>query len=115
MNEFVNDELIHFSNEDNDRSIPNMMDGLKPSQRKVLFGSFKRNLNKTDVKVAQLAGYISEHAAYHHCEVSLENTIKNMAQDFVSSNNVNYLAPIGQFGSRLMGWRRCSSVKVYLY
>ena len=58
VNEFVNDELIHFSNEDNDRSIPNMMDGLKPSQRKVLFGSFKRNLNKTDVKVAQLAGYI---------------------------------------------------------
>ena len=103
VNEFVNDELIHFSNEDNDRSIPNMMDGLKPSQRKVLFGSFKRNLNKTDVKVAQLAGYISEHAAYHHGEVSLENTIKNMAQDFVSSNNVNYLAPIGQFGSRLMG------------
>ena len=71
VNEFVNDELIHFSNEDNDRSIPNMMDGLKPSQRKVLFGSFKRNLNKTDVKVAQLAGYISEHAAYHHGECHL--------------------------------------------
>ncbi len=102
VNEFVHDELIHFSNEDNDRSIPNMMDGLKPSQRKVLFGSFKRNL-KGEVKVAQLAGYISEHAAYHHGEVSLEKTIKNMAQDFVSSNNMNYLVPIGQFGSRLMG------------
>ena len=102
VNEFVNQELIHFSNEDNDRSIPNIMDGCKPSQRKVLYGSFKRNL-KTEIKVAQLAGYISEHAAYHHGEVSLENTIKNMAQDFVSSNNLNYLCPIGQFGSRLMG------------
>jgi DNA topoisomerase II len=102
VNEFVNQELIHFSNEDNDRSIPNIMDGCKPSQRKVLYGSFKRNL-KTEIKVAQLAGYISEHAAYHHGEVSLEKTIKNMAQDFVSSNNLNYLCPIGQFGSRLMG------------
>ena len=35
--------------------------------------------------------------------MSLENTIKNMAQDYVSANNVNYLEPIGQFGSRLMG------------
>ena len=100
--DFVDEELIHFSNEDNDRSIPSLVDGFKPSQRKVAYGSFKRKL-KTDVKVAQLAGYISEHAAYHHGEVSLENTIKNMAQDYVSANNVNYLEPIGQFGSRLMG------------
>ena len=100
--DFVDEELIHFSNEDNDRSIPSLIDGFKPSQRKVAFGSFKRKL-KTDVKVAQLAGYISEHAAYHHGEVSLENTIKNMAQDYVSANNINYLEPIGQFGSRLMG------------
>lgn len=100
--EFVDDELIHFSNEDNDRSIPNIMDGLKPSQRKVLYASFKRNL-KNEIKVAQLAGYVSEHAAYHHGEVSLENTIKNMAQDYVGSNNLNYLEPIGQFGTRLMG------------
>ena len=100
--DFVDEELIHFSNEDNDRSIPSMVDGLKPSQRKVAYGSFKRKL-KQEVKVAQLAGYISEHAAYHHGEVSLENTIKNMAQDYVSANNINLLEPIGQFGSRLMG------------
>ena len=100
--QFVDDELIHFSNADNDRSIPSLVDGFKPSQRKVAFASFKRKLTK-DVKVAQLAGYISEHASYHHGEVSLENTIKNMAQDYVSANNINYLEPIGQFGSRLMG------------
>jgi DNA topoisomerase-2 len=100
--DFVDEELIHFSNEDNDRSIPSLVDGLKPSQRKVAYGCFKRKL-KQEVKVAQLAGYISEHAAYHHGEVSLENTIKNMAQDYVSANNINYLEPLGQFGSRLMG------------
>lgn len=94
---FVNDELIHFSNADNLRSLPHIMDGLKPSQRKILFGCFKRNL-KSEVRVAQLAGYVSEHAAYHHGEASLNQTITSMAQIFVGANNINLLAPIGQFG-----------------
>ena len=102
FNQFVDEELIHFSNADNVRSIPNFMDGQKPSNRKVLFAAFKRNL-KNEIKVAQLSGYTSEHAAYHHGEVSLEATIKNMAQDFVGSNNLNLFEPIGQFGSRLQG------------
>ena len=95
--DFINKELIHFSNYDNIRSIPNLIDGLKPSQRKVLFGSFKRNLTE-DVKVAQLVGYISEHTSYHHGEVSLANTIIAMAQNFVGSNNLNMLTPKGQYG-----------------
>eukprot|EP01046_Picozoa_sp_COSAG06_P111752 COSAG06_NODE_58360_length_277_cov_0.730337_1_plen_84_part_01 len=35
--DFVNKELIQFSMADNIRSIPSAVDGLKPSQRKVLF------------------------------------------------------------------------------
>jgi DNA topoisomerase-2 len=105
---FVNDELIHFSNADNLRSLPHIMDGLKPSQRKILFGCFKRNL-KSEVRVAQLAGYVSEHAAYHHGEASLNQTITSMAQIFVGANNINLLAPIGQFGSRLMGGKDSAS------
>ena len=73
--------------------------GLKPSQRKVLFGCFKRNLVK-EIRVAQLDGYISEHCAYHHGEASLQSTIVGMAQDFVCSNNINLLFPNGQFGLR---------------
>jgi DNA topoisomerase-2 len=107
---FINDELIHFSNEDNIRSLPSLMDGLKPSQRKILFGCFKRNL-KSEVRVAQLAGYVSEHAAYHHGEASLTATIVGMAQNFVGSNNINLLAPIGQFGSRLMGGKDAASAR----
>ena len=99
---FINDELIHFSNADNLRSLPHVMDGLKPSQRKILFCCLKRNL-KSEIKVAQLAGYVSEHASYHHGEASLNSTITGMAQNFVGSNNINLLMPIGQFGSRLMG------------
>jgi len=105
---FVHDELIHFSNADNVRSLPHMMDGLKPSQRKILFGCFKRNL-KQEIRVAQLAGYISEHAAYHHGEASLNQTITGMAQIFVGANNINLLSPVGQFGSRLMGGKDAAS------
>ena len=75
--DFVNHEMIHFSNADNVRSLPSAIDGLKPSQRKVLFACFKRKLN-AEIKVAQLTGYCAEHTAYHHGEVSLQNTSKNM-------------------------------------
>ncbi len=105
---FIHDELIHFSNADNLRSLPQLMDGLKPSQRKILFGCFKRGL-RSEIKVAQLAGYVSEHAAYHHGETSLAATIVGMAQNFVGSNNVNLLVPNGQFGSRLMGGKDAAS------
>jgi DNA topoisomerase-2 len=105
---FINDELIHFSNADNLRSLPHIMDGLKPSQRKILFGCFKRGL-RAEIKVAQLAGYVSEHAAYHHGEASLCGTIVGMAQNFVGSNNVNLLVPSGQFGSRLLGGKDSAS------
>ena len=78
INEFVQNDLIHFSASDNVRSIPSVIDGLKPSQRKVLFCALKRKLDK-EIRVAQLAGYVSEHGAYHH-EASLQGTIVNMAQ-----------------------------------
>jgi DNA topoisomerase-2 len=100
--EFINKELIHFSIYDIKRSIPSMVDGLKPSQRKILYACFKRNLMK-EVKVSQLSAYVSENAAYHHGEASLQAAIICMAQDFVGSNNINLLKPNGQFGSRVMG------------
>ena len=100
--EFVNKELIHFSKYDCDRSIPNLMDGLKTSQRKILYAAFKKNLTK-EIKVAQFSGYVSEHSGYHHGEASLNGAIVNMAQDYVGSNNINLLCPNGQFGTRLKG------------
>jgi len=111
--DFVNKELVCFSKYDVMRSIPSVVDGFKPTQRKILFGAFKRNL-KADVKVAQLAGYIAEHSAYHHGEVSLQGTIVGMAQTFVGSNNINLLFPSGQFGTRLMGGKDAASAR-YIY
>ena len=98
--DFINKELKHFSCSDNKRSIPDLCDGLKPSQRKVIFSAFKRNLD-SEIKVAQFAGYVSEHSAYHHGEASLHGTIIGMAQNFCGSNNINLLTPDGQFGTRL--------------
>lgn len=100
--EFINDEMIHFSTYDCARSIPNMIDGLKISLRKILFAAFKRKLT-SEIKVAQFSGYVSEHSAYHHGEASLNGAIINMAQTFVGSNNINLLEPNGQFGTRLHG------------
>ena len=100
--EFINNELIHFSTYDCARSIPNMIDGLKISLRKILFSAFKRKLT-TEIKVAQFSGYVSEHSAYHHGEASLNGAIVNMAQNYVGSNNIHLLEPNGQFGTRLHG------------
>jgi DNA topoisomerase-2 len=100
--DFINKEMIHFSKYDNERSIPNLMDGLKTSLRKILYCAFKRNLTK-EIKVAQFGGYVSEHSGYHHGEMSLMQAIVGMAQEYVGSNNINLLLPNGQFGTRLQG------------
>ena len=106
--DFVNKDLIHFSNYNLERSIPNMMDGLKTSQRKILYSAFKRNLTH-EIRVAQFAGYVSEHSGYHHGEASLNDAIVGMAQDFVGSNNIPWLVPQGQFGTRLQGGKDSAS------
>lgn len=107
-NDFVNKELVLYSNSDNERSIPCLVDGLKPGQRKVMFCCFKRN-DKREVKVAQLAGSVAEMSAYHHGEMSLMMTIIGLAQNFVGSNNLNLLQPLGQFGTRLHGGKDSAS------
>ena len=111
--DFVDKELIHFSKYDCDRSIPNIMDGLKRSLRKILFSAFKKKLT-TDIKVAQFSGYVSEHSGYHHGEASINAAIIGMSQDFVGSNNINLLIPNGQFGSRLLGGKDSASER-YIY
>jgi hypothetical protein len=159
--DFVHRELIEFSRADLVRSIPSVLDGLKPSQRKVLHACFRRAGSSggggggggagravategeagndgeeasngsggdaaarpapgraapapslgPEVKVAQLAGYVAEHTAYHHGEASLVATITGMAQDFVGANNVPLLAPLGQFGTRLAGGADAASAR----
>ncbi|CRG90833.1 DNA topoisomerase II [Talaromyces islandicus] len=111
--DFINKELILFSMADNQRSIPSVVDGLKPGQRKVLYTCFKRNIKK-DMKVVELAGHVSGMTAYQHGDASLQQTIVGLAQSFVGSNNINCLEPSGNFGSRLMGGSDAASAR-YIY
>ena len=106
--EFIHKDLIHFSNYNLERAIPSVMDGLKVSQRKILYAAFKRNLS-SEIRVAQFAGYVSEHTGYHHGEASLNEAIIGMAQDFMGANNIPWLVPQGQFGTRLQGGKDSAS------
>ena len=106
--DFIHKDLIHFSYYNLERSIPSMMDGLKTSQRKILYAAFKRNLTQ-EIRVAQFAGYVSEHTGYHHGEASLNETIVGMAQTFMGANNIAWLVPQGQFGTRLQGGKDSAS------
>ena len=108
VTDFIHRDLANFSAEDIKRSIPHVADGLKPSQRKVIYACLKKNLT-ADMKVAQLAGYVAEQTAYHHGEASLQGTIVNLAQNFVGANNLNLLEPSGQFGTRLAGGKDAAS------
>ena len=110
ISDFIHREFIHFSNADNMRSIGSSIDGLKVSQRKILFSCFKRKLY-SEIRVAQLSGYVSENAAYHHGEASLQGAIIGMAQTFIGSNNINLLQPNGQFGTRIMGGNDSASAR----
>jgi len=107
--DFIHYDFKHFSIDDNKRSLPSILDGLKPSQRKILYGAFLRGLDKDEVKVSQLAGFVSDKAAYHHGEMSLNGAIIGMAQNFVGSNNINILKPNGQFGTILRGGKDAAS------
>ena len=112
--DFIDKGLKHFSYYDCDRSIPNLIDGLKPSQRKTLWGCMLCGVDTEEVKVSQLAGSIIEKTQYHHGEASLHGTIINMAQNYPGSNNINLLYPAGQFGTRLFGGKDHASPR-YIY
>ena len=106
IKEFRDRSLYDFTIDVNERSIADVVDGLKPSQRKVmwcLMETYGQSAYKDEIKVAQLGARTSERSHYHHGETNMFDTIIRMANDYVGSNNVNLLNPIGQFGTRRMG------------
>jgi DNA topoisomerase-2 len=110
ITDFIHKDLVNFSLADLKRSIAHVCDGLKPSQRKVMYSCFQKNLT-AEMKVAQLAAFVAEKSAYHHGEVSLADTIVKLANDYMGSNNINLLEPCGQFGTRLMGGKDASQTR----
>lgn len=45
----------------------------------------------------------------HVLQQALMMTIVNLAQNFVGSNNINILQPLGQFGTRINGGKDAAS------
>lgn len=100
LRSFVDDELVLYTKESNERCIPSLVDGLKDSQRKILYTAITSLSMSKSVKVAQFAASTASATSYTHGEQSLCGAIINMAQDYMGSNNINLLYPGGQFGTR---------------
>jgi len=113
LSSFINHHVIVYHCTAITRALPSYIDGLKESQRKILYGCFLKNLTKP-AKVDQLAGFIAERTGYRHGGVSLQDTIVKMGQGFVGSNNIPLLQNAGQFGSRLQGGTDAAAAR-YIY
>jgi DNA gyrase/topoisomerase IV subunit B len=107
ISKFIHEEFIQYSVSNLHRSIPRMMDGLKVSQRKVLWTAFVHwkgtglgvlMKGPKEIKVERFASITAEATNYHHGGNCLSETIIGMAQNFVGSNNMPYFTQDGQFG-----------------
>jgi len=100
IKDFFETQFKDYSIYDTARSIPHLIDGLKITQRKVIYTLLLKNQTQ-ELKVAQLASSVAYETSYHHGEAGIGSVICNLAQNYTGSNNLNWLDPIGQFGSRL--------------
>jgi DNA topoisomerase-2 len=82
-----------------ERGIPSIVDGLKTSQRKVIFGMLNNGYGNTERRLDVLAPQLVSVSAYQHG--SLDGVVVGLAQTFAGSNNINLLDPKGQFGDRM--------------
>ncbi|GKB44248.1 DNA topoisomerase 2, partial [Tanacetum coccineum] len=108
--DFMNKEFKQYAKADLQRSIPSMVDGLKPHERKILFYALKKPIIQ-EIEVTQFSIYVLDHSLYHDGEVTLVGTIIGMTQNYVGSNNINLLQSNMQLGTRLMGGKDHSSAR----
>jgi len=108
--DFINKEWIHYAHYSTARAIANICDGLKISQRKVLWGMIDIGCWK-EQKLSGIQGKIGESSGYHHGETSMQQAMVKMAQSYPGSNNLNLLYPAGQFGTRRMNGADASGAR----
>lgn len=113
VEDFIEHDLVQFAHDDCVRSIPSVFDGLKESQRKILYAAKKEKFTK-EMKITQFAGYVSKDTEYHHGEQNLLSTTIKMAQDFVGSNNFPFFTSEQMFGTRIAGGKDASQAR-YLH
>jgi DNA topoisomerase-2 len=115
VSEFFHNDYKQYSIYDNVRSIPLLVDGFKPSQRKVIHTLIKRGENAGEIKVEQLANLVAYETAYNHGAANLVGVVVGLAQDYVGSNNLNLLIPSGSYGSRLNDGKAASGRYIFTY
>jgi DNA gyrase/topoisomerase IV subunit A len=81
-----------------ERAIPSIVDGLKPSQRFILYSAIK-SARERYIKVAEIAGNVSSYG-YHHGESSAQDAATSMGATW--ENNYPLLEGDGNFGTRLV-------------
>ena len=81
------------------RAIPSIVDGFKPSQRKIICAANKawKTGSEKPMKLFQLAGIVASSMKYHHGDLSLSSSMVTLAQDF--KNSMPLIESLGQFGS----------------
>ncbi len=104
IKQFFNEDYITFASYDNQRKLNKITDGLKISQRKVLYTILKNNIDseQKEIKVEQLSAKTSEQTQYLHGANSLNGVAVGLATKYVGSNNINLLEPDGNFGTRFI-------------
>lgn len=100
VSEFYQKDYTQFASYDVQRKIASYIDGLKISQRKVLY-TLLDSSGDAMIKVDALAAKTAMHSLYIHGAVSLEGVAVNMAVDYTGTNNLPLLRKQGSFGSRL--------------
>lgn len=100
ISEFLSNEYKEFAMYSIEgRAIPSVIDGFKPSQRKIINAASNvwKSGSEKHLKIFQLSGIVASTQYYHHGDMSLSNSIINLAQKF--KNNAPLLEEDGQFGS----------------
>lgn len=100
VSEFINGRFKEYVGYDNYRNIPHLMDGLKPTQRKVLF-AFIEDIGHNTIVVDKAGMRAADISKYHHGATSMIGVLINMNQDFPGTNNLPLFDKEGQFGTRL--------------
>lgn len=100
VTDFLNNEVREYAMDViENRAIPSVIDGLKPTARKVIYIADKvwKTGNEKPMKVFQLTGRMSSDAYYHHGDASANAVITGMGQTF--KNSLPLLEGIGQYGT----------------
>ena len=96
-------ETSAYQRDNLERKLDHVIDGQNQAGRKILDGLMKALGDGRRMKVAQLAGFISEHENYHHGEGSLADSITGKGFVTTGGKQLPFIVPLSQFGSRKGG------------